>query len=399
MHSSASASASPDASTAPVPPERDAWIDRVLGEHLFRQQRGFFPWWYRLTAPPDVPAGASFARRDRARRGRLASALMLFLLLVLLLASAIGFFGSNHTILIVTTTMLGAILLSIPLNRHGQVEIVGLLMALGLTGGMYTSMLAAPGGLSPADKDILYLLFFSDLFVAVLLPTNGVFLVAALNVAFSIYALFFAPHTLALDALLTHGDAQTILARLIQIHLIVSGVMWIVLHNLKAASRRADRAEEVARLQHDLASMAQQQARQARALEESIALITTTLTRLANGEGGARVPLTSENVLWQIAGQVNSLIGRYQRAWQAEQEYHALQQALAETKLAFQTAVYEAHQGQRPFTLHLPSSASSFAFLYALNGLTLGEAAPFNVWHESPSSAQMQPPAWFSQTE
>lgn len=207
MHSAVSAPAS---SGAPLPPtrERDAWIDRVLGNQLFRQQRGFFSWWYQLTAPAQAPAGASFAQRDCVRRGQLASALMLFLLLVLLIASPIGFFGPNHTILLVTSTMLGAILLSIPLNRHGQVEIVGLVMALGLTGGMYTSMLAAPGGLSPADKDILYLLFFSDLFVAVLLPINTVFLVAALNVAFSVYALLFAPHTPALSALLAHGERR-----------------------------------------------------------------------------------------------------------------------------------------------------------------------------------------------
>lgn len=352
-------------------PEKDTWAYRVLGDQNFRPQRGLLAWWYRLTSPPDAPAGARFDRRDRVRRGQLASALMLFLLIVLCIASTIGFFSANHTILAVITTMFIAIAFSIPFNRHGLVEVVGLVMTVGLTGGMYTSMLAAPGGMSPADKDILYLLFFSDLFVAAMLPVNFVFLVAALNIVFSIYALTFAPHTPALTALLAHGGYATTLSRLIQIHVIVSGVMWIVIQNLKAASRRANRAEEIARLQHDLSILARQQVLQARALEHSIALMTTALTRLANGDESARIPLTQENILWQIAGQVNNLIGRYQRTRQFEYDYQALAQAVSETKLAFQIAVRDAVQNQHPVALQVPATAAPFTFLQVLNGLSL----------------------------
>lgn len=362
--------------TVKLPPDNNAWVYRALGDQNFRQQHGFLAWWNRLTAPPDAPAGASFAQRDRVRRGHLASTLMLFLLLVMCIASTIGIFSANHTILVVIVTMFIAIVCSIPLNRRGAVGVVGIVMAVGLTGGMYTSMLAAPGGMSPADKDILYLLFFSDLFVAAILPVNTVFPVAGLNILFSVYALTFAPHTPAFTALLAHGGYTTILARVIQIHVIVSGVMWIVISNLKAACRRANRAEEIARLQHDLAILAQQQARQARALEHSIDLMTSTLTSLANGNESARVPLTRENMLWQIAGQVNNLIGRYQRTRQFEQNYHALMHALAETRLAFQVAVRESAQEQRPIALHVPATAAPFTFLQALNGYSLVQGIP-----------------------
>lgn len=362
--------------TVKLPPDNDAWVYRALGDQNFRQQHGFLAWWDRLTAPPDAPAGASFTQRDRVRRGHLASALMLFLLIVLCIASTIGVFSANHTILAVIVTMFIAIVCSIPFNRRGAVEVVGIVMTVGLTGGMYTSMLAAPGGISPADKDILYLLFFSDLFVAAILPVNMVFLVAGLNILFSVYALTFAPHTLALTALLAHGGYTTILARIIQIHVIVSGVMWILIYNLKAASRRANRAEEIARLQHDLAFLAQQQVQQARALEHSISLMTSTLTSLANGDETARVPLTRENILWQIAGQVNNLIGRYQRTRQFEQNYQAILHALAETRLAFQIAIRESLQDQHPIALHVPATAAPFTFLQALNGFSLVQGVP-----------------------
>jgi len=228
--------------------EQDTWAYQALGDQNFRLQRGFLAWWNRLTAPPDAPAGASFVLRDRVQRGHIASTLMLFLLIVLCIASTISLFSANHTILAVIITMLIALLFCIPLNRHGLVEVVGMIMAIGLTGGMYASILTAPGGMSPAEKDILYLLFFSDMFVAAILPVNVVFLVAGLNIAFSAYALTFAPHTPALTTILANGGYATILIRLVQIHVIVCGVMWIVIHQLKCAYRRANRAEEVARL-------------------------------------------------------------------------------------------------------------------------------------------------------
>jgi hypothetical protein len=368
--------------TLKSPPEKDNWAYQVLGEQNFRLQRGFLAWWNRLTAPPDAPAGASFALRDRVQRGHIASTLLLFLLIVLCIASTISLFSANHTILAVIITMCIAIVFSIPLNRHGLVEVVGIIMAIGLTGGMYTSMLTAPGGMSPAEKDILYLLCFSDMVVAAILPVNFVFLVAGFNIAFSVYALTFAPHTPALTTILVHGGYATILIRLIQIHMIVSGVMWIVIHNLKAAYRRANRAEEVARLQHDLATMAHQQLYQARALEHSIALMTRTLTSLANGEESARIPLTRENMLYQVSGQINNLIGRYYRIRRVEHDYQVLSYGLVETKHAFQMALREAVQEQRPIMIQLPASAAPFAFIQALNGLSLVQKAPGGSLHE-----------------
>lgn len=329
----------------------DAWLYTVLGDQNFEQQRGFFPWWYRLTSPPDAGPGASLQQRDRLRRSRLASALMLFLLTVLLLAGTIGAIGSNRTILAVCTTMFVTILLSIPLNRQGWVEVVGLIMCLGLTGGMYTSILLAPGGMSPNDKDILYLLFFSDLFVAAILPVNWVFVVALLNVLFSLFALAFWHHTPALNALLA-TSASIILFRLIQIHLIVSGVTWILVNNLKAAVQRADRAEEIAKLQQDVAELASQQASEKAALEQSLSLLIEVHMRVANGDLSARVPLTQENRLWQIAGPLNTLLGRYQRARQAEQEQLALAQRMAQAHRLVQEAIRTA-LGQR-VPIHLP---------------------------------------------
>src|SRR5690348_12237508 len=86
------------------PSPQDSWVYRVLGDQNFANQKGFFAFWYRLTSAPDAPPNATFGQRERVRRSRLASALMLFLGTVLLLAGLIGATGPNHTILIVVGT-------------------------------------------------------------------------------------------------------------------------------------------------------------------------------------------------------------------------------------------------------------------------------------------------------
>lgn len=356
-------------SSSPGSQPQEAWVYRVLGDQNFRQQRGFFPWWYRHTSPPDASAGASFAQRDRVRRSRLASALMLFLLLVLCFAAPIGLIGANRAILAVTTTVFVAIVVSIPFNRRGMVEIVGLVMTVGMTAGMYTSILATPGGMSPADKDILYLLFFSDLMVAALLPVHTVFLFAALNIAFSIYALLFAPHAPALTALLAHGGATIILSRLVQIHLIVAGVMWILVNNLKAASQRADRAEEIARLQHDLAQITRAQAQEKEDLERQMASIAQVHVQVAKGDLTARVPLMSGQTLWTLAVPLNTLLGRYQQARQAEERMQHLAQCIEQAQHQWQQEIAQAMEHQRP--LRLPPDPLLAPLIQELNGKTL----------------------------
>ncbi|MGH2507282.1 MAG: hypothetical protein ACRDHZ_07730 [Ktedonobacteraceae bacterium] len=55
--------------------QRDSWVYTLLGEQNFQRQRGFFPWWYRLTAPPDPGPQATLKQRDLARRSTILSAL------------------------------------------------------------------------------------------------------------------------------------------------------------------------------------------------------------------------------------------------------------------------------------------------------------------------------------
>ncbi|GCF10284.1 hypothetical protein [Dictyobacter arantiisoli] len=294
--------------------QESSLIYKVLGEHNFQAQKGFFPWWYRLTSPPE-PEHATFRQRELVQRGRIASALMLFLAFILLFVGLVAIIGPNKQIANVLYTLYPAIGLCIFLNRRGWVNIVGIVLTLGMIGGMCMTLFttATHGGLAPNDTYILFLLFFDILFIGTILPVNYTFLAAALNILISIYALSFAPHTRALNAMLP-TMYFSMLFRLIQINVIVPAAIWVLVNIGIIAIKRAGRAEELARLQHDIAQRLREEADKQEALEKSIADISRVHAAVANGNLNARVQLTNTNVLWSVAGQLNFLLSRHQRA-------------------------------------------------------------------------------------
>ncbi|MGH2506176.1 MAG: hypothetical protein ACRDHZ_01950 [Ktedonobacteraceae bacterium] len=301
--------------------QQDSWVFTLLGEHSFQRQQGFFPWWYRLTSPPEIE-NPTLAQRDVARRSKILSALALFLALLLLLVVYIALTGPNKQIITTVYILYPTIFLCLVLNRFRHLHLAGLLLILAMVGGMYLTLSTTAffhGGLTPNDKDILYLPFFAELVAAALLPTFAIFLVAILNTSVSLFFLYDVPHTPAFSAMLA-SSASSITFRLVEIHFFVTLVVWIVATWTLISVKQANRATELARLEHDLHVEAQETLKQKEHVERSIAEIVQVHTSVANGNVGARVHLTGENVFWQIAVPLNNLLGRYQQATRAAQE-------------------------------------------------------------------------------
>ena len=336
--------------------------------------------WHQFVSPPEPPTGADFEIRDRFRRGQLASTIMFWLTIILVfLVAPIGIIGPNHQILIVAVVLQLLIVLCAPLNRRGRVNTVGLILSLSLNIGICSSILRSPGGLSPDSIAIFDLLVFSELFFASLLPVNWVILDAAFNITFSILALMYMPRT-PLFAQIMHTSFFIILSRPIQLHLIVTAVLWLWVRSATRSLRRADRAEEIAKLQHAIAINAQQEAEQKELLESSISMIIETHTRVANGDLHARVPLKQGMPLWQVAGQLNNLLGRMQRLLRVEKEAEQwgkrIQRAMAiehELERTQKACMYlgqlisQSEQGQRPIE-PVPSGTMLDPVLERLNG-------------------------------
>lgn len=362
----------------PNNPESD-WSHRNFGDQNFQEKRGFFAWWYKWTAPPDPPPGATFRQRDNARRGRIASAIMLFLGSILLLVFPIGVLGPNKTIAFVAITVWAVILVCIPLNRRGYVILVGVLIGLSVNVGQYSSILTAPHGMSINEKDILYLLIFAEILIGAILPVNWILLPAGINILFSVWQLTFAVHNPTSAALLDATYSLNIF-RVIQMHVLVTGVIWILGRYARQAIMRADQAEEVARLHHEIALQAQVAEEQRQELEDGKVEIITTLQRFANGDGNVRTTLPSNHGLWMLAGTINNLLARLQRLRLQEMEmqqrlYPRLQQVavMEQQRQRAQTLAHEVAEAIRQAErsgqpLRLPALTGT-AFEGAFTGL------------------------------
>lgn len=377
-------------SHASPPPDPDLWSHRVLGDQNFSSARGLLGWWYAHTAPPDPLPGASFQQRDLVRRGRIASAIMLFLACVLALVAPIGLLGPNKQILFTALTVWAVIGICIGCNRKGKVNLVGILLCLSIITGMYLSILRAPGGVSPDDKDILYLLVFGELFIGAILPVDWVFVPALLNISFGVLELTIAPHTPQFAALLL-TSGPTILFRLLQIHVLVTAVIWIVGQHAQEAIQRADRAEEVARLQRFLAQLSDAQAQEAGRLQYTIQTLIATLNRVAQGDMQARVPLMEGETLWPLAGSLNNLLARYYSARQDAQElagirlhleqWRQLEQAVCwmrELEAPFAAMVTRALEEQQPLRLP-PNQTPLSPFFRELNGKYISDRPSLSI--------------------
>ncbi len=295
--------------------------DRLLQniQLVRRKRRDYFGWWYRFTAPPIPPPNAPLEQREIARQGRLTS-IVIFILIFLNVGSVpSATSGLNKALIGVLIASFIIIGISIVLNRRGLVFWAGLLLVLIHAIGIMINLYTTPTGLSFQVISSFAILILPTLLAAALLPAGTVFLFAALNTIFCFLAVMFMPHAKGFN-----DPASLVFVQGVVLPAVVqgatAGISFLWVSSLQRALRERDQAEEVARLERDLSEQTEIMAQQKVQLEQSISMILQTQTRVANGDLNARVPLTSDNVLWSVAGTLNNLITRLQRAQNAEEQ-------------------------------------------------------------------------------
>ncbi len=284
-----------------------------------RKRRNYFNWWYRFTAPPVPPPNASLEVREIARQGRLTS-IVIFILIFLnfgSVPSAVA--GLNPALLIVLIVSFITIGAAIVLNRRGSVFWAGLILVLVHAIGIMINLFTTPSGLSFQVISSFAILILPTLLAAALLPASSVFIFAILSTLFCFLAIKFMPYSTGFNAAPSLVFVQGVVLPAV-VQGATAGISFLWVSSLQRALRERDQAEEVARLERDLSEQAEIMAQQKVQLDQSISMILQTQTRVANGDLSARVPLTSENVLWSVAGTLNNLITRLQRAQNAEEQ-------------------------------------------------------------------------------
>lgn len=291
---------------APAPPENEP----RMPQRMRSSSGGALGWWYTLSAPAEPGPNASFETRERARRGHLASLIILGLLVVDVVSLPAGF--DDRPTLMAGITVLGVCLVAIALNRGGLVTAAGLLLVAAIDLALVFVVLSASGG----QLDLVYLPLFDLLVISLLLavsllPPASVFAVAAVNAVIIVADLRLQPATPALHAALASSDGYTIMVRPVALQFIVALVAFLWVRSALIALRRADRAEEIAELER-------REVERKVELEEGVRELLRVHVHLANGDFAVRTPQLRNPLLWQIGISLNNLIARLARAAQGE---------------------------------------------------------------------------------
>jgi hypothetical protein len=324
---------------ARLDPESDdtveQWSEKYVDieSDIPRSKIRLLEWWYSWTAPPIPPTSGQLEQREAARRGRLSSTILLILIgIIFCLALPVAILQQLFGVMMLLAIGLVVLSIALFLNRRGKISSAAWILIINIDVGLWASILTSPGpaGLTANSVPLYDLLVISELLGVSLLPPRSVFIIALCNSAFVITSLNLWNHAASLNNLLATAGPE-VYARPIALQFIVAFVTYLWVRSATQAIARADRAEVIAALEHQMAKQEHTIALQKRQLDHSINQIVETLMHVANGDFNARVPLTQDNVLWQVAGSLNNLLSRLQRLRQIENEVAKLRPYIQRT--------------------------------------------------------------------
>ena len=276
--------------------------------------------WYRITSPPEPDNSAPFEERELFRRGRTGSQITIFLFILLFISYPAAFAGSNSLLIAILTIDLFILTLAMALNRLRGVNVAGILVVLCFTASPTVNILTTPGGVNTSALPIFGLLVLPLMCAVSFLPPWWVFVVGAGNCLFTLYVLSFMPSSGDLHEVLKVAFPGVV-TPIILSQGIVSIVAFLLVRGARMAILRADRAEEIAKLEALEIQRQEEQLAMSKQIEEGIQKIITTMnTVVAHNDFSNRVPLSQENILWRASKSINNLLSRLQGLKQSQEE-------------------------------------------------------------------------------
>ena len=303
-----------------------------LGEQ--RQGKSRLQWWYNISLFPEPPASASLGQLEYFRRGRTTSQFLLALIAILMIPVPVALFFTivagalGLIVLTLLVVAIGLMLLAALLNRSGRVTLAALVPIIVFIASPMSQMATTPGGVGYTSLPALHTLVISVVIAASTLPRRSVPLVALINCVLMVLALTVFPQAHGGPNMIPRSQVavQVTSPIVTQVLMAIASILWA--NGISRSLKRANRAEEIARLEYDLAQRVVQDKERTSRLEESVQQITEVHRRVANGDVSARVPLTDRNILWQISGLLNNLLTRFQSLRQRSQEQEKINELL-----------------------------------------------------------------------
>jgi hypothetical protein len=281
------------------------------------RRTGLLGWWLNLTAPRWPSHTIPIVERERLRKAELTSfsILAIFACLIALVSNSLADVTTAEAVIGIAI----ALLIAAVLNRTGHTRIAAYLVPSVMMLIMAANLLQ--GSLELIELPIYDLFVIPIILVALIGDRSAPWVFAAIAIAFVVGSYALEPRvTLNLGQGVTFDGLayeQNIFGvwgmvnRHVTLLFFAAFFGWLGASSVDNAIARADRAEEVARLEHAFAEQSMQ-------LEQGIREIQQTHIKVANGDYKARAPLAEDHILWQIANALNNLILRLQRSVEAE---------------------------------------------------------------------------------
>jgi hypothetical protein len=295
-------------------------------------------WWYAVSLPARAPAATPMAR-EQERHARLTAGLLLVFFCAILPLLPIMLFFSPES----------------PSARPDAIGLLFLLIVSWLSGRqarqrlsatciIASTFLATMGPLVTHPLDSALVPLFSVFTISIILAGALMPPVAALITGLVscllivlVALLTLNPNAYGQESQLHYQTINTIAIAVllpIVIQIVVAVIVYMVMGNLLAAIRRADRAEEIITLQTRIVEHERERRREQKQLEDGMEKIAEAHARIANGDYRVRVSLNEGDVLWSIAIPLNNLLNRIQ-VWKNDAEL---------LRITYQAARYIAEQ-------------------------------------------------------
>ena len=276
----------------------------------------FLGWWYNISLPRR-PAAVTPIEREQERYGRLTAGLLLLFICAILPLLPIMLFFSTAS----------------PSARPDAIGLICLLTISWISGRMgrqrfsatcfiACTFLATMGPLLTHPLDSALVPLFSVFTISIILAGALMPPVAALITGLIsclliilVAALSLNPNAYNQATQIHYQTINTVAIAVmlpIVIQIIVAAIVFMIMRNLLAAIRRADRAEEIVTLQTRIVEHERERWHEQKQLEDGLEKIAEAHARIANGDYNARVSLNDGDVLWSIAIPLNNLLNRLQ---------------------------------------------------------------------------------------
>jgi hypothetical protein len=297
---------------------------------------GLWRFWLSLTGPRADAPQATIQQRTNLRRARLSSSIILGMFLLAIGVLPLGLEDPTHATLGADVLLFAACVIAAALNRFGQTTAAGMVLVLVLMAAIMGAVLGSH------FLDFIFLPAFDLLALVVIvaalvLPRWLMWVTALLAMGFVVADLLLQPRSKALETFVQQYGPYSLMGRPVIAILITAILVHLLSSSLEVEIQRGDRAEEIAALEHAVAE-------QRRQLEIGAQQILETHVRVANGDFSARAMVSQGNMLWQVAASLNNLLGRLQKAGQAEYQLRRTEDELR--RLA--TAIDDAQGGKHP---------------------------------------------------